>query len=156
MKRTFTRYGVQSIAALFFLVCGMLLSNRATAQAPVQNTTIAANQSAVLQGHSVSKEQHNWVTENDALAILENAIATSADQLSLLLPVSPQYKNLMFHITYYKLILGLLEEGKTTQQAVQLALDQMNAAGYAIDAGGNFNKNDLLNLYTEAVDMLAF
>lgn len=156
MKNMFTtkclRFGVMLLA----LMCSLIFTGQLSAQSPVNDKLVGANQSSILQGQPIAKQQHNWVSEQDAIAIMQNAIANSDKQLATLLPGSPQYQNLLFHLTYYKLINNLLIEGNTTQNSVQLALDEMTAYGYGTDASSQFTKNHLLNLYLEVVAMLAF
>jgi hypothetical protein len=156
MKKMFTTKSLRFGAVLMVLMCSVVFAGRLSAQAPVNDKLVGTNQSSILQGQAIAKQQHNWVTEQDAIAILQNAIEQGAKQLATLLPGSPQYQNLVFHITYYKLINNLLLQGNTTQSSVQLALDEMTAYGYGTDAPSQFTKNHLLNLYLEAVSMLAF
>ncbi len=153
MKQTYSKRNLRMLVTALVVVAGLFAASTATAQA---STYIYGNYpSSVILDPSLLTQQHNWVVENDALAILENAVDQAAAQLPLHLQGSPQHQNLMFHITYYKIMLDLLEKGNTTEYSAQHGIDLMTGEGYGLDAGSPFTKADLNALYLEAVDMLS-
>lgn len=129
MKGTFFNFKLRSIVAMFFLLGGLFFSaNRAEAQS------------------------FNWMTEPQATAQLN----TEIDQMSLdiqgFVPGSPQYDNLLNHITYYKLILESIESGTIVETAVNESLGHVNDQ---FNAGDQFlSKNQLVVLFNDAVILL--
>lgn len=153
MKQTYSKRNWRMLVTALVVLGGLFAASSAKAQV---DQVSGYYPSSVILDPSLLTQQHNWVVENDAIAILENAVNNAAAQLPLYLQGSPQYLNLVFHITYYKIMLDLLEKGNTTQYSAQHGIDLMTGEGYGLDAGGTFTKADLNALYLEAVDMLSY
>lgn len=129
MKKSFFKRNFRALVAMFFLLGGLFFAtNRAAAQS------------------------YNWKSESQAMAQLQSEM----DQLSLdiqnFVPGSTQYKNLINHLAYYKLITVSIEEGHTTETAVNESLGHVNDQ---YSATKDFlSKTVLVGLFNDAVVLL--
>lgn len=129
MKRTFFKRNFRALVAMFFLLGGLFFAtNRATAQS------------------------YNWKTEADAQTVL----LAQVDQLNLdiqnFVPGSSQYKDLQNHIDYYKLIYTDLEDGSSTEAAVNNNLGHLNDRFSATE--DFLPKTVIVGLFNDAVILL--
>lgn len=130
MKRTFFfSQGRQSLLALFFLLGGMLLS-----------------------ADQLSAQSYNWMTESLAIITLEAEIDQQSLDLTNYTPGSTPYKNILNHLSYYKLIQVSLSEGSSVPQAVDGNLTKVNDQFNT--TSGMLSKTALAQLYADAVDLL--
>jgi hypothetical protein len=138
MKGTFATHGLKMVVAMFFLFGGLLLTNRAEAQ--VSSTNAQFNSPSA-----------NWLTEQEALAVLQVEVQNLAQNLQVLVPGSQGYINTEMHIRYYKEIYRQIDGGSVVPDAVR------NALGAVTNSNGSTvpSKTLLGLLYDEAVDLLS-
>ncbi|MDX2134560.1 MAG: hypothetical protein SFV52_07230 [Saprospiraceae bacterium] len=146
MKQTIKTRIFRVLSVALFLLGGLLAAGRAEAQ------------TAILDDITLGQHPGQpWVSVGEAMTILEGTIEASAVQLGFLTPGTTPYENLLFHITYYKLILHQLEGSATVPNSVLTGLDEMmTVEGYATDVNPAFTTNSLRNVYGEAVDLLTY
>jgi hypothetical protein len=128
MKRTYFKFTLRTLVAMFFLLGGMFFANRAEAQS------------------------YNWLNESEAV----NKLNTEIDQLALdiqnFVPGSTPYKNMANQIHYYKLIMLELEGGLNTESSASTALPKVN--NQFGSENQMLSKTALTNLYNGAVVLL--
>ena len=130
MKRTFfSPQGRQPLLVLFFLLGGMLLT-----------------------ADRLAAQSHNWITESLAIITLEAEIDQQSLDLTNYTPGSTPYKNILNHLSYYKLIQVSLSEGSSVPQAVDGNLTKVNDQFNT--TSGMLSKTALAQLYADAVDLL--
>ena len=139
MNRTFKKCGLQVIAAVFVLTLGLFGVSSVQAQT-VSPTIVGAN------------PQLNWLTEQEALAVLVAEMAGLKGQLQNLTPGTPAYINVDNHLAYFLNLYYTIEGGTPVAQAVgnSLALTTLNSAA----PPKTISQPVLNGLYNEAVDLL--
>jgi hypothetical protein len=135
MNRTFAKRSFQAMLTMLIVLGGMLLSNRVEAQQVSTTTVVGAPQ------------QQQWLTEQEALAVLVTEMSGLKDQLQYLTPGTPDYINVENHITYFLSLYYGIEGGVSVPDAVGSSLSN-NAATSTL------SKSQLNGLYNEAVDLL--
>ncbi len=132
-----TRLHFLAVVLVFF---GAMLFSSTEAQA--QNTDIPINQSQNL----------TWVSESEAMSLLENQLIVLENSLAGLVPGSPAYIDAVNHFVYYKLIYTDIEGGLSTEQSTNTNLFNVpNENGTKDDAPSQINLNQL---YADAVGLL--
>ncbi len=140
MKKAMAKHLLRLFAALFVLFSTWTFS---ATEAAAQATDIALlNQSQNL----------NWVSEAEAMAVLEAQLITLADQLAAQPQGSQAYKNILNHLVYYKLIYNDIESGVSTMLATNGNLMNVSSQNNSKDdASSPINLNQL---YLDAVGLL--
>lgn len=140
MKKAMAKHLLRLFAALFVLFSTWTFS---ATEAAAQATDIALlNQSQNL----------NWVSEAEAMAVLEAQLITLADQLAAQPQGSQAYKNILNHLVYYKLIYNDIESGVSTMLATNGNLINVSSQNNSKDdASSPINLNQL---YLDAVGLL--
>ncbi len=114
MKGTFVKQIQRSLVAVL-LVAGAWAFSTSRADAQVTNIN------------------HNWVTESEAIAALENAAGAYADDMQSYSQGSPAWVNAANHVEYYKLLMGSIEGG----MSVPVAVVSTNIPGYSPAPAGD-------------------
>ncbi|MCB0543499.1 MAG: hypothetical protein H6575_00725 [Lewinellaceae bacterium] len=109
MKVTTAKQGFRSVLAAIFLF-GALLFSASSANAQTNDADLSLN----------------WVTESEALSALENSVGLLVVDQANYPQGSPNWNNIANHINYYKLIMGLIEEGNTVPVSVGNGVLMMN------------------------------
>lgn len=97
-------------------------------------------------------QNFNWISEAEATSLLESQLIVMANNLTTLPPGSPAYKDMVNHITYYKLILGGLGNGLSTMQSTNSNLMNVSNENGSKDASASPINLNLL--YQDAVGLL--
>jgi hypothetical protein len=141
MKRTFAKRSFQALAAMFFLVSGLLLTaNSAGAQS--------------LTGQS----NLNWVGSAEAQTMLGTQVQSLTTLVGQQIPGSQLYNDISVRILYYKNVYRFINEGNAVSAAVPRTTLYMGAHGVQGDAntvGLNVSKSLLATIETEATDLLS-
>ena len=129
MKGTFFQLKLRSLVAMFFLLGGLFFAT-----------------------NSAEAQSFNWMTESQAVTALTAEVEQMSLDIQNFVPGSTQYKNLINHMAYYKLILVSVESGVIVETAVNENLghvnDQYNASKDLLP------KNTLVGLFNDAVVLL--
>ena len=143
MKKVLNRIGLRPVlAGLFFVAAFVLGATRAEAQVSMTNTQV--NTAKGL----------NWVTESEAIAILNSNVDQIAINLGNLIPGSQAYNNAVYHLSYYKWVSQEIQHGTVVPQAVIRGLGAYGPSG-PTDAASN--PPAVSNtLYNDIVSLLTF
>ncbi|TNE52305.1 MAG: hypothetical protein EP344_15825 [Bacteroidetes bacterium] len=138
MKKAMVKRGLRVFSAVFILFGTLLLTaTRADAQGLDD-----------MQGQNL-----NWVSEAEAMVVLEAQMELLGNDLAVLTPGTPTYNDILNHFTYYKLIYSELEDGQTT---TKLATDK-NLLNVSMANGSQDTAPipvNLNQLYSDAVALL--
>ena len=140
MNRTFAKRSFQAMLTMLIVLGGMLLTNRVEAQQVSTTTVVGASQ------------QQQWLTEQEALAVLATEMASLKDQLQNLTPGTPAYINVENHLTYFINLYYSIEGGMPVPDAVGNSISANALASSA--PAKTISKAELNGLYNEAVDLL--
>lgn len=145
MKKSMANQGLRWLVAAFVLV-GVWMFSATETKAQTQSTDI------VLMNQS---QNLNWLTETEAMGVLENLVATLANTLSTLTPGTPAYNDALNHLTYYKLIYNDIENGSSTMLATNTNLFNVTSENGITrdDTAASVNLNQL---YQDALALLTF
>ncbi|MBU6341713.1 MAG: hypothetical protein KGS48_09490 [Bacteroidetes bacterium] len=142
MKKMFAKRSFQALAAMFFLVCGLLLT---------------AN-SAGAQTLSGSQSNLNWVNSAEAQTLLESKVTTLTNLLGQQIPGSQLYNDNSVRIVYFKNVYRFISEGDAVPASVPRTTLYMGSRGVQGDAnttGLNVTKYLLTAIEAEATDLLS-
>lgn len=140
MNRTFAKRSFQAMLTMLIVLGGMMLSNRVEAQQVSTTTVVGASQ------------QQQWLTEQEALAVLITEMAGLKGQLQNLTPGTPAYINVENHLTYFINLYYSIEGGMPVPDAVGNSIATNSLASSAPTK--TISKAELNGLYNEAVDLL--
>lgn len=141
MKKAMAKHGFQLLVAALVLFGSMAFS---ATEAHSQSTDITLlNQS----------QNFNWLSEAEAMVVLEAQMIALDNDLATLPQGSPAYKDALNHFVYYKLIYSALEDGTTsTMEATNSNLfNVQNENGLKDATATPINLNQL---YQDAVGLL--
>ena len=143
MNNTFKKRGLQVVlATVFMLTLGLFGVNTANAQAVSPNTT--------------GGTQSNWVTEQEALNLLDAQLTALTQTLLSQTPGTPDYNNTFVHMTYFAGIVSEINGGATTELGATQGLQHAKPA-YASPSPSSSSIGapiDYKSLFQEAVDLL--
>ncbi len=141
MKKAMAKHGLKLLTAVLFLF-GALAFSATKAQAQSTDITLM-NQSQNL----------TWISEAEAMTVLESQISALANSLPGLLPGSGAYNNALNHLVYYKLIFSGIETGLSTQESANTNLLNVPNENGSQDGSAPIPVN-LNQLYSDAVGLL--
>lgn len=133
MKKVFAKLGFQALVAMFFMLGGLLMTNRAEAQ---------------LTHNTQAGTSLNWKSAAEATDIVKQQIESINLEIANYNPGTPAYNNLNLHSIFYKGIARGLSGGESVENAVKNALPIDN------DAVGQQTPATIRGLYDEAVVLL--
>ena len=131
MKKTFAKLSFQALLAMFFVLGGLLLTNRAEAQL-----------------FQKANPNLNWKSSSEAIDIMKQQVESINLQIVNFTPASPEYKNLFLHVVYFKGIQRELVAGESVADAANKAIPAGNASV------GQQSNATLHALFDEAVSLL--
>ena len=123
-----------------FILFGALMMTASRADAQGLDQTIGQSQNL------------NWVSEAEAMATLDAQLIMLANQLPNLPQGSQAYKDVLNHLTYYKLIYSDIETGMSTRLATNGNIYNVSNSNGIKDASAS--PIDLGQLYSDAVGLL--
>jgi hypothetical protein len=140
MKKAMANHLLRFFAGMFILF-GTLMMTASRADAQGLDQTIGQSQNL------------NWVSEAEAMVTLDAQLITLANQLANLPQGSQAYKDVLNHLTYYKLIYSDIETGATTTMlATNGNIYNVSSANGIKDASAT--PINLGQLYSDAVGLL--
>ena len=141
MKNAMAKHGLKLLTAVLFLF-GALAFSATKAQAQSTDITLM-NQSQNL----------TWISEAEAMNVLETQIMNLANTLPTLTPGTQAYIDALNQLIYYRLIYTDIEGGTSTQQATNSNLFNVgNENGVKDDSSST--QIDFNQLYANAVGLL--
>lgn len=134
MKKVFAKLSLRLLVAMFFMLGGMLVANRAEAQ--------------TITNGNAGQQGANWKSGSEASDIAKAQVEAWTINIGGFVVGQPQYNNAYAHIVYYKGIVAELANGESTQSAVSKALP------VGRDDMSFLTSTAARTLYTEAKDLL--
>ncbi|MEZ4942083.1 MAG: hypothetical protein R3D58_14485 [Saprospiraceae bacterium] len=141
MKNAMAKHGLKLLTAVLFLF-GALAFSATKAQAQSTDITLM-NQS----------QNMTWISEAEAMTVLETQIMNLSNTLPTLTPGTPAYITALNQLIYYRLIYTDIEGGVSTQQATNANIFNLgNENGEKDDSPSG--QIDLNQLYANALGLL--